>query len=468
MPYTLILVLRRINKGNTITSFQINYDDLSDTKEYAATEEILYDIDEIPTEERLFITLHLLTANVYSSEFLTDDAIPNLQQAVDDMLHLFEKKAIIFFQDREQLLNKLLLHIRPAYYRIKYQLTELIDMQNTVSKDYMELHHLVQQSTKPLEDLIGRKIPESETTFLTMLIGGWMNRQGDSIQEKVKAIVVCPKGVSVSRLMFSELRELFPEFIFLDSLSVREFNNYRLDYDIVFSPVSLDTNKKLFTASSFLEREEKNRLRKQVMLEVYGYLPSEIDIDELIFIIKKEASIRDEQKLREDLYRYIHRDDAASIKNKGVFSSPLSLKDLITPETMTLKKSVKSWDEAIQAASQPLVDKGYIEPEYIDAMINQYDKDPYIIIGPNFAIPHAAPDEGVNEVSMSLLRLEEGVEFTEDYSINIIVVIAAEDKQKHLKALMQLMKLAGAEADRQAIIQKDAKDEIFEIIKNYS
>jgi len=468
MPYTLILVLRRITEGKTISSFKIDYDDLSDTKEYAATEEILYDIDEIPAMERLFITLHLLTANVYSSAFLTDDAIPNLQQAVDDMLHLFEKKAIIFFQEREQLLNKLLLHIRPAYYRIKYQLTERNNMQNTVSEDYKELHHLVKQSVQPLEDLIGEEIPESETTFLTMLIGGWMSRQGDSIEEKVKAIVVCPKGVSVSRLMFSELRELFPEFIFLDSLSVREFIHYQLAYDIVFSPVQLETDKKLFRASSFLEKEEKSRLRKQVMLEMYGQLPSELDMDALISIIKNEATIHDEERLREDLYRYIHRDDASAIKNKETGSLALSLKNLITPETIRLEKAAVSWEEAIRIASEPLIAKGYIKPAYVEAMVNRYDKDPYIIIGPNLAIPHAAPDEGVNQVSMSLLRLEEGVAFTEEYRINIIVVIAAEDKQKHLKALMQLMKLAGSKEDREAIIQAVSKDEIYKIAEKYS
>ena len=41
-------------------------------KEYQATEEILFDFEDIPVQERLFITLHLLTTNVYWSETLTD------------------------------------------------------------------------------------------------------------------------------------------------------------------------------------------------------------------------------------------------------------------------------------------------------------------------------------------------------------------------------------------------------------
>ncbi|MFP3490949.1 transcription antiterminator BglG, partial [Staphylococcus sp. SIMBA_130] len=77
-------------------------------------------------------------------------------------------------------------------------------------KEFKELHHLVKRSIGPLAELIGDDIPESETTYVTMLIGGWMNRQGESIEEKIKAVVVCPQGVSVSKLMFNELKELFP------------------------------------------------------------------------------------------------------------------------------------------------------------------------------------------------------------------------------------------------------------------
>ncbi|WP_188454887.1 BglG family transcription antiterminator [Virgibacillus oceani] len=468
MPYTLTLVLQRIKNGQKITSFYIKYEELSDTKEYLATEEILYDFDDIPMEERLFITLHLLTTNVYWSEYLTEEAIPNLLQALDDMLRLFEKSACVFLQDREQLLNKLLLHVKPAYYRIKYHLTEINHVQDSVSKEFLALHHLVQKSTQPLAALIGMRIPESETTYLTMLIGGWLTRQGDSLQEKVKAIVVCPKGVSVSRLMFSELRELFPEFVFLDSLSVREFQTYTFDYDIVFSPMSLETDKKLFIANSFLEREEKHRLRKQVMLELHGYIPFDINVDDLIAIVKNHAAIENEQELSNELFRYINRDDTAAVKKQPADSPAINLSDLLTPNTITRKQSAATWEQAIQTASKPLIESGCIKQEYVDAMINNYDRDPYIVIGPHIAIPHAAPDEGVNEVSMSLLQLEEGVSFTEDYSINVVIVIAAVDKQQHLKALMQLMKLAGTEKDRNALVHAASAKEIYAVIKNYS
>lgn len=468
MPYVLILILRRIEQGYAINVFSIEYEELSNTKEYQATEEIFQEADKIPMEERLFITLHLLTTNVYRTDFSTDeDVIPNLVPVIDNMLRLFEKSACIYLQDRDLLLDKLLQHIKPAYYRIKYQLSETISLLGTLSKEFKGLHHLVKRSTGPLADLVGSRIPDSEISYITMLIGGWMKRQGASIEKKIKAIVVCPQGVSVSRLMFNELSELFPEFVFLDSLSVREFLNYKLDYDIVFAPTFLETDKKIFIAKVFLGREEKKRLRKQVMLELHGYLPHGLNVEELMVIIRNHASIENEHVLAEDLERYVKRDDDSSISQNTV-SKTMNLDELIKPDTITLKKSTESWEEAVRLSAQPLVESGTITPEYVEAMLRYSDEDPYIVIGPNIAIPHASPEEGVNQVGMSLLRLEEGVTFSSDYRIHLIIVIAAVDKQQHLHALMQLMELSGSQQNRNQLINAQTKEAIHAIIQSYS
>lgn len=467
MPYVLILILRRIEKGYSVNQFSIEYEELSNTKEYQATEEIFQNAEQIPMEERLFITLHLLTTNVYRTEFPTEeDVIPNLVPAIDNMLRLFEKSACIYLQERDQLMDKLLQHLKPAYYRIKYHLSETISLQGSLSKEFKELHHLVKHSTGPLKDLIGITIPDSEITYVTMLIGGWMKRQGESIEKKTKAIVVCPQGVSVSRLMFNELSELFPEFVFLDSLSVREFLNYNLDYDIVFAPTYLETNKKLFIAKAFLGREDKQRLRKQVMLELHGFMPQNMRVDEMMGIIRNHATIENEEALAAELQQYINQDDTSSIQQHED-KHTINLDDLLKPEMITIKDSEKSWKEAVRTSAEPLVERGIITRRYVEAMFS-YSQDPYIVISPNVAIPHASPDDGVNEVGMSLLKLDDSVKFSSDFSIHLIIVIAAVDKQQHLHALMQLMELASSEQDRNRLIKAKSKEEIRAIIQSYS
>ena len=467
MPYIFSIILKRIQKGMIINQTAINYKELSDTREFLVTEKLLLNYPSIPTVERLYITLHLLATNVYWSEQLTIDDVPDLKNAVDEMTLLFEKLACITIQNRDQLVEKLMLHIKPAYYRIKYRLTEVNQPDSLITKNLRELHHLVKKSVSPLAKFIGVAIPDFEVEYLTMLIGGWLTKQGEEIETKIKALVVCPQGISVSRLMFGELKQLFPEFIFLDSLSIREFNDYPLDYDIVFSPVYLKTEKKLYITSSVLEMEEKVALRKQVMIDFHGVASQGFRIRGIKDIINKHATIHNEELLIRDLYNYINDINQVST---GVTDDIPSyhLRDLINESTIQLTRRQETWTDAINLASEPLLKNGDIEKSYISAMIENCSDDPYIIIGNGLAIPHASPEYGVNHTSMSLLRVKDGVRFSDEHTVNVIVVIAAVDKEQHLKALMQLMKLSNSKKDVKRIIEASNKETVQKIIEKYS
>ncbi|SEH87369.1 Transcriptional antiterminator [Halobacillus karajensis] len=467
MPYILALTLRRIERGFVISNFPLKHKDVSSTNEYQVIGEIFASID-IPEEERLFMTLHLLTTNVYRSEELADiDSMSDLIAIIEHMLQLFERSACIYFQDREQLVDKLFQHIRPAYYRIKYGLTETQVIQDSLADELKEIHHLVKRSIAPLESFIGTEIPDNEVAYLTMLIGGWMTRQGESMEKKIKAVVVCPQGVSVSRLLFNQLTELFPEFIFLDSLSKREYMEYELDFDFVFSTTPLEGDERVIVCQAILNQDDRLRLRKQVMMEVQGYIMNDIHVDQLMDIIRNHTNIHNEKALVKELNSYVHCDEESSIK-QSLERRTLHLDQLISLDHITVKDSVGSWEEALRIASEPLVMRGYVEQRYVDTMVHQTERDPYIIIAPHFAIPHAAPEDGVKKAGMSLLRVEQGVSFSQDETVHVIVVIAAEDKKKHMHGLMQLMNLAGSDRDRTRLIQADEAKEIHQLIQTYS
>ena len=53
-----------------------------------------------------------------------------------------------------------------------------------------------------------------------------------------------------------------------------------------------------------------------------------------------------------------------------------------------------------------MVKNGTIEERYIDGMIETVKNlGPYIVIAPGVALPHARPEDGVIEPSMSLVTL---------------------------------------------------------------
>ncbi|MCM3411727.1 BglG family transcription antiterminator [Metabacillus litoralis] len=465
LPYIIAVLLKRIKKGQIISdAYHIDHEALSDTKEYEAAQILIQDSPAIPKQERMFITLQLLTSNVFSTQFLTDRELPQLRKSLEDSLELFEYKAAITLKNREALLNRLIMHMKPAYYRIKYQLTTNYAMLEKVSDEFDAIHYIVKDAIRPFREYIDCDIPESEIMYITILIGGHLLNSGETIPVKKKAIVVCPNGVSISQLMEHTLRDLFPEFYFYQAFSIREFEQLDLEFDLVFSPVPLQTNKHLFIVNQFISEFEKTQLRQRVMQGVFGLNTSVVNIDQIISIVEKYAKIEEKQSLEKALQDYFSLQLTKEVKVKKDYI----LSDFITPEMMVTKQSVNSWEEAIEIASQPLLQNGAIQETYITTMKERYPTLlPHISLRMNIAIPHAKPEEGANSVGMSLLKIKDGIQ-TENGKLHLVVVIAAVDKKQHLNALLQLIKLAEMDDVVQKMIELDSKEDMFNLIKAYS
>lgn len=147
------------------------------------------------------------------------------------------------------------------------------------------------------------------------------------------------------------------------------------------------------------------------------------------------------------------------------------LKELLTDETIQMADQITGWEEAIKKAAKPLLDKEVIQEKYKDAMIdNVKTMGPYMIIGPEIAIPHARPEMGVNKVGMSLLKLKKPVYFLDDkqYPVKILFCIAAVDQTTHLKALSQLTRLLSNKDNQNVLKETESMERVRELIKAYS
>jgi transcriptional antiterminator/mannitol/fructose-specific phosphotransferase system IIA component (Ntr-type) len=467
LPYIFALLNRRIKRGQILQHHELDHQDIRNTREYQIAKE-LFGQDDWSEPELLFIALQLLSSNLLSATPAEDEQTARLTAAIDQMLQTFEQLACITFHEKEHLIERLLFHLRPAYYRIIYGIPFDNPMLDVVVKEHGELHHLVKKSIHSFKVLLKKDIPESECAYITMLIGGWLQKQGDALSERWKAIVVCPNGISVSKLLLEMLRELFPEFIFLDAISVREFADYQLHYDLVFSTVFLNTDKKWFLVKPLLSAEEKRRLRLRVSQELLGFNPMQIDLEQLIEVIQQHAAIENKSTLKTSLKRFFQVKSSPYILEDRNRKKP-DLADLLTSETILIHKGVSTWQDAIHLASTPLIDMGSIDPGYVDAMIRMYDpSQPYIVIAPRVALPHARPEDGVSRLTMSMLCMEEGVEFAKGLTVNVVIVIAAVDRKQHLKALMQLNQLVSDPVNVTQIIQAGNKESILRLVEKYS
>ena len=472
-PYCLALVCRRIKDGKYLDEAEMLYEELTDTKEYAMANELLAELGKVPRQERFFIALMLLSANISELGILSEEKVSVIRDAIEEMVHDFENKACVVFKEREELKEMLLKHMKPAYYRMKYNLTlsgNLLDIVNIemYQEELKEIHTIMRGCIGPVEQLIGSRVPDAELKFLTLFMASWFRRQGTKITEKPRALVVCPNGITVSKIMHSALKDLFPEFIFLDAISVREFEEWEESrYEFVFSSVYLNTEKKLFVVEPVLSQKERRQLRRQVMEEVYGIAVADYDLEEVLRIIKQHGMIRNEMQLLKDLKKYF----SSRISDTGFGDSEdqedLSLMDFLSDEYIIQIDRAEGWREVMQMASGPLISHGNAEERYVKRVLAQYhDNSVHIIFGGRIAVPHAMPDKDTKRVGLSLVTVKEGVLFG-GLNIHLFVMLSPVDEKKHLKAILQLSKLSESERDVRRIAEAGSKEEIREIIKTY-
>lgn len=438
---------RVINNHYIETEFYINNKELSDTREYDAVEILVADLENYPEEERVYLTLQLLTSNsIQEYDPLEGEKLSKLREVLRETLVLFEKTAVLPIPEKEELVNKLFLHFKPAYYRIKYNLTTDYQSLGKVSDEFQMVYEFVKKSINPLEEFLQCKIPEDELMFIALFVGGHIlgNNNQTNIEKIKKAVIVCPNGVSVSKLMKKNLKEIFPEIYFYPPMSVREFHNTELEYDAVFSstPIRVNQDIQLYVMNQIISKNDRYRLRQHVIKTLFKKGEIEVDLDRIMKIIREYTEVIDEDKLITSLAEIIYPENQVNIYN----SQNLHLDELITENMIQLVDEVQNWHQAIELASKPLLDTDKISNEYVRAMKNDFPTlAEHIMLQNNIAIPHSAIDKGVNELGMSMLIVKKGIPNNLNKQIHFVVVIAAVDKESHFTSLLELMELAGEE-----------------------
>lgn len=140
--------------------------------------------------------------------------------------------------------------------------------------------------------------------------------------------------------------------------------------------------------------------------------------------------------------------------------------DRVLKDNITIMEKIETWEESIKIAAFPLLKKNKIRESYIRAMINDIKKMGfYIVITDKIAMPHSRPENGVEETSMSLLKLDNPVKYGEQ-EIYLIFILAARDKEEHIGILKDLSLFLDRDDEIEKILNAGTTTEIEEIIKN--
>ncbi|MBC2062229.1 BglG family transcription antiterminator [Listeria marthii] len=374
---------------------------------------------------------------------LNDDAAATgkLDIIVEKIIAEFERLACVNFEDHLNLKKDLLLHLQPAYYRLKFQIEWINPLRTDIKQSYSDVYEITKKSLEPLEELLGETIPEDEIAYVTILFGGYLSRKNNTLVERKKLLIVCSKGVGTSRMIERQLSQLLGERVeILEPISIREFEKglYAPDFIVSTLPI-MEPKAPVFIVSPILTEAQKQQLMKAIAPHILQKDSDARMLSSVLDVVDQYAKVEDREKLAAKLKSVLFQVQSDSQLEK----SP-TLEELLPKERITFQESVADWREAIQVASKSLQQEGYISRNYQHAMIENIEKlGPYIVIAPGIALPHASVDDGAYRVGMSLLRLDKPVSFSSKAKdqVRLIIVLASIDSYTHINALSQLTNL---------------------------
>ncbi|MDG3072592.1 BglG family transcription antiterminator [Bacillus halotolerans] len=471
--FTLFLI--RLKAGKEITLEQEEQYAIRQTKEYeAAVRAAAAELPEnvfISDQEMCYFTIHLLGAKI--SQFPASSLIAGELDAVHDiadkMIVDFQRYACVLFQDSEHLKKHLVLHLKSAYYRIKYDITPHEgDVAASIKTKYSDIFCLTKKVVHHLQKALRKPVSSEETAFIAMHFGGWMKREGVAPSLRKTAVIVCPGGIGTSKILQSQIEDLLPNVDILKTVSSRVYETMTLETDVLISTVPLpDRGVPVLIVNPILNSKEKISLLKKVDALSNSASHFHPSVHDIMSIIEKHAEGIHKTELMQELTEYLGQPH----KHEKEANRKPMLAELMTPNHITMADSAPCWEDAVRMAAKPLLDDGSVTPPYVDAMIATIQTlGPYIVITPNVAIPHARPEDGVNQIGMSFLRLNQAVSFSDrpEHSVQLIIVLAAIDNDTHLKALSQLTNMLGDPENIQLLINAQSAEDVLPMIQKYS
>lgn len=141
-----------------------------------------------------------------------------------------------------------------------------------------------------------------------------------------------------------------------------------------------------------------------------------------------------------------------------------AMSDMLKRENVQIVESCKDWEDAIHVAVQPLVDGGFVTPDYIAGIIENTNKfGPYFVLAPDLALLHARPKQGVVEQQLAVTIARTGVEFKPGEPVRVLVTLAATDPDSHLDVMRILATMFADPANIEKVATAASADEVYRL-----
>lgn len=264
----LALAVERIQKGEGITINQAYLDNQYDSKEYKFAEKIVSKLEQvfkiqIPQAEIAYITMHLKGAKLrHDNEYIAEDSSYQMAIKTRSLIEFVGKQIGLDLSGNRSLFEGLIVHLKPAIYRIKQKMGISNPLLDKIKQDYPELFSMVKEAVR--QTFHEFDVPDEEIGYLVMHFGAVLLGVKDF--GNIKALVICSSGIGTSKMLVTRLQKEFPELKQVKNVSVMEFKKMETkEYSIIISTIPIpDADLEYILVSPILNKEEIERVRSYI------------------------------------------------------------------------------------------------------------------------------------------------------------------------------------------------------------
>ena len=403
----------------------------------------------VEKEEIISLARYIKEKNIFPlSSNITD--YPEIYVVIANFLFSVQKALEINITRNHDydLFEFLVFHIKAMAERLQNNKKVQNPLCEQVIAEYSEVYNATKQNIYLIEEYLGCEVEQDEIAFITMHISAAIERH-NSRKPQLSIVVTCPGSMASGHLLAAQIEKYFNfdirEIIAADRLLENEKID-EMDIDFIISSVPLPKSRwptlvvnpilceedynhiQKLAFSLYRNHEEKqgNNLRSSILEEFSKVIGATEQQDLLIF--------------RRELQSFYTKHIANAT---GKQESPC-LHEIIQPNLISTHAHAKNWRSAIKAGGGLLVRNGYVATEYVSAMIENIEKyGPYCVMRKGLALAHAQPQKSVFSTGMSLLVLNDGVEFGHEDNdpVHLLFCFCVNDSRDYLKALNNLIAL---------------------------
>jgi lichenan operon transcriptional antiterminator len=348
----IAIAIKRVKESNYIEQKNQQMKKLEEKREYSIAKNIVKALEKkfrikVPSSEIYYVTIHLLGSKLLDErneieliQFMEKD----IKDLINKILLGIKEKLNLDFTSDDRLICGLVLHLKPAFHRIRFNMNLRNPWLDEVKTKYPLAFQAGVIAAQIIEKETGYSINEKEIGYLAMHFGGSLERKKRGTYVNKRIAIICSSGMGSSSLLLAKLKN------------------------------SLNSNIDLIGTFPLHQLDLVVHLRPDIILTTVP-IKEDIPIPNILVNAVLEDSDLDEIK---DKIRTI-----SYPKN-----SEIDFEDLFTQDLFFVDIKFKSKEKVLDYLTNHMENKGYIGKNIKKSIIDR-EKLSSTAIGNLVAIPHA-------------------------------------------------------------------------------